>query len=831
MNKKTISLLSAFVFFSSLGFAQKESLETAKQNLEKYTITDLSSFDQDKIRAIEEYRNFYAKNAHRGHSLNKLNCSLAQSIAQLSDNGTFTDLNNQELAFTNANAFQNRSSAVVNEVGLFLTEAYNRIWLIAEGFRSGKLKKEDAFNEKLQRAIIHYGNLELGRPNNGPRFHASCFAIPTAAVNTYFCFLDEMDRIEKQPANKLEKQACETLKSLGIQAWTQPFRNDFTDENVVQIERFRNHVWWVGGNALAYRSLIPVGFMLKSIPMIDLISEVSQRGISMTSQNTYDQAFWTEGFTADGAGWGHGMQCLIWGYPIDGTSNALAILSDLKGSPWAKKLSKEHTDALLNYFRGGNWYYYKGYELPCLSRHSMVYEATGSPIRYTNMLNSIIKNWSDSFTSKELQELKQLQKEAKTKLISMEQQDGGVYNGTRWFFNNDDLIKKNKDYHIIVNMASVRCDGLESATNMADEYNFYSTDGLTLFQKTGNEYLNIYGAFDVTSSPGVTSRTGMDKLEPVTNWRGYCSKHNFAAAATNGGENAVSGYIFEKMNAATKEGVNDKGSSASKNEMLYGFKAYKANFILGNYFVALGAGITNFKPELNMAMCTTIDQTSLVDEVSIINNGKSSPMQDSKVSFFAKNNKPVWIQQKEKFAYTVLPQYTKEAFAVKEKKKTNWVERNLVNKNKKNLPAESTILRLWADHGKNPQNDTYGYVVYAGNDTPAKDFPFEVLRNDTLIQAVALKNKSVLEAVFYPNAKELKFEKNQISVSAPCALMIEVNNNQMTLSVTDAEMNADLKQLIVKINNIEIPVTMPQNEFCGKATSKTLSIKDSGLKL
>ena len=51
--------------------------------------------------------------------------------------------------------------------------------------------------------------------------------------------------------------------------WTQPLRHDETDENVVSISRFRNHVWWVGGNALAYRSLLPVAPPKnRSIPMI-----------------------------------------------------------------------------------------------------------------------------------------------------------------------------------------------------------------------------------------------------------------------------------------------------------------------------------------------------------------------------------------------------------------------------------------------------------------------------------------------------------------------------------------------------------------------------------
>lgn len=68
---------------------------------------------------------------------------------------------------------------------------------------------------------------------------------------------------------------CDMLKVLGLQAWTQPLRHDETDKNVVQIERFRQHVWWVGGNALAYRSLLPVAVMYQSVPMIELLAEVA----------------------------------------------------------------------------------------------------------------------------------------------------------------------------------------------------------------------------------------------------------------------------------------------------------------------------------------------------------------------------------------------------------------------------------------------------------------------------------------------------------------------------------------------------------------------------
>lgn len=105
--------------------------------------------------------------------------------------------------------------------------------------------------------------------------------------------------------------------------------------------------------------------------------------------------------------------------------------------------------------------------------------------------------------------------------------------------------------------------------------------------------------------------------------------------------------------------------------------------------------------------------------------------------------------QKGKFAYSILPQYTQKASFVCETLKTDWVKRNSANKSIKDLPSQVDVLRLWIDHTQKPVNDTYGYVVYAGEGMPEMELPFEVLRNDTLVQAVKSKDSKVIEAVFY----------------------------------------------------------------------------------
>lgn len=805
------------VFYAMMSVsAQNAEKKLAFDNYHRYYADAKSRKDASKEKAIKKYRTFYSEHSYRGHSLPR-DIQVSDVLGNWKADGTFVDLSEVENKIMSSNNQE--------EIGLFLIDAFNRIWKIAEEFRADRMGiflDKDVF-QKCQKAVLHYGNLEITRSNRVHRFHASCFGIPTAAVNIYFCFLKQMDFVESGKSKDGQLIAfCDMLKVLGLQAWTQPLRNDATDKNVVQVERFRNHVWWVGGNALAYRSLLPVAVMYKSIPMVEVLVEVAQKAFGYTSQNTYKDAFWTEGCTADGAGWGHGMQCLVWGYPIDGNLNALDLLTAFKNTPWERKLSKDNVETLFNFIQGSSWFYYKGYTLPYLDRATAQYNPDKKYIRSLSMVNKLLKDWEDSFTKEQREELQHFQKDSEKYTQSMKGYSDGEYNGTRWFFNNDKLIKKNDNYHVFVNMASIRCDGLESAINFADEYNFYPTDGMMLFQKRGNEYAKVIGAWDVTATPGVTAREGMDKLLPVTNWRGYCSKYNFAGAATSGGSDAVAGYIFEKMNGAEKDGVNDRGSGIGKNEVLYGVKAYKSYFMLGDYILALGAGITNLSPQKEGTIRTTIDQTLHENQIVAMQDGKQVPVGEGVWSFFV-GEKPVWVIQQGKFAYTILPEYTKNASFGYGTKKTEWMKRNASNKRTKNLPEHVDILHLWIDHSQTPVNDTYGYVVYAGDGKPATELPFEVQRNDTLIQAVSSKDGNILEAVFYQSGEKLRVNgSDDITVSAPCILLIEKNGANKKVSVTDPTMNQNLKEIIITYDGKKISVAMPQGVFCGKSVTVTI---------
>ena len=799
-NRKNLFVVAALTLAAASIGADAQDTSIARDNYLKYYNETPAVPSAAKEEAMEAYRAYFGRHGYREVSQATWQKAYPEAVAKLTADGRFADLRD-------ADAGKAEKGNAANSGGSIM-EAYNRIWYISEAFRGGRLNYEDDAEtwRQLQKAIVHYGRLEAQRPNDEKRFHASCFAIPTAAMNTYFCHLSQMDAVELgQTDDKQLAEACEMLKMMGLQAWTQPFRHDATDEDVVQLDRFRHHVWWVGGNALGYRSLLPVAFMMRSIPMVDVVAEVCQKCISTTSQPTYESSFWNEGFTADGAGWGHGKQCLVWGYPIDGTSNALNQLSMLKGSPWEQRLTRENVEALMNYFRGSNFYYYKGYNLPCVDRYSMSYNPQKAAIRYQGMLGKLLTDWKDSFTPEELEEMRQLLAESKAMQIDMEGYDD--YSGTRWFFNNDDLMKKTPAYHVTVNMASVRCDGLESAHTFADAYNYYVADGGTLYQKRGDEYRKAFGAFDVTAYPGVTAREGMERLRPLTNWRGYNSKYNFAAAATSGGANAAAGYVFEKMNPAEKENVNDVGNSLSQPDaVLYGVQAHKAYFMVGDYVVAWGAGVTNLTPEVKGRIRTWIEQTERTGNV-----------------FWHRTGQTEWLVQEGGFAYSVFPQYKDKLRYETATRPTRWTKMNPDNAKKKGLPKTVDVLSMWIDHGTNPVDDTYGYAVYCGEGLPAQAYPFEVLRNDTLVQAVRSTDGSVLGAVFYDGQTQLSApDGTRLSVSAPCVVLIEKKDGKTLLSVTDARMDTSLDRITVSWNGREYVCPMHKGELCGKPSTLSL---------
>ncbi len=776
-----------------------------------------------KRGALKRLRERCSKQKYRGHQLNGLKKdSVEKFVKLLKKDGTFSDLESLDDEVKKGNYAKNKYSDPQNKVSKLVMTAMNRLWKLSETFRAGKNSNNIELKKKIMKGVIHYGEIELSRANvSSGRFHASCFAIPNAAINSYFCFLKDMNLVERRKSrDKLLIKFNKVVKTVGFQAWTQPYRNDKTDRNVVSVNRFRKHVWWVGGNGIAYRPVISAAIMMNSIKMMDVTAYVAKHALSVVSQTTYNKAFWTEGFTADGTGWGHGKQNLIWGYPVHGVSSALDYLDILKGTPWAAKLSKGNVYSLMNFFRGSSFAYYKGHVPPAFGRGNMVYGSSyGSSIGHIQsfgLVKKVANTWKESLSDSQNNELAVLTAAMGKDNIS-EITEFPYYRGLRYLYNNDSLVAKNPDYYVLVDMASKRVSGLESTASPMAKYNFYTADGQTIILRKGFEAKEALGGFNLTAFPGVTSRQGENRLTPVTNWGGYNSKYNFAGGVTRlRSKNGASGFIFEK---------NKPTGEVKKNTVLYGVRAFKSYFFINDMMVCLGAGVTNLEDNQDGDVWTTVDQTLWNDEVTV---GSDSPFKvDGKKHEYiikeAKSKTSKIVKQKNQFSYYIIPKQTSgEVKLVCEKRPSKWAK--LANdNNKKNCPSSVNIFQLWINHGRKFKNDRYGYIVGLGK--ADNDFAsLKVISNNTHLQAVKSRDNKIITAVFFDAKSAFKVGSKIIRVSAPCVLMIEIDDEKRKtyVSVTDARMNTRLNKIGVAIGDRKMSIPLPKEPNRGRPRSVTI---------
>jgi hypothetical protein len=731
-----------------------------------------------KDEALEQIRQVYAAKPSR--SIKTPVDSISKYKSLLDESGLFTDLSRLEKKIINKQyASQVNKQPIISTL---TSKAFNRIWTMAEAYRNKPVDPSDKLLQQIFKSINHYGVLETDRLNVSSRWHASCFSIPTSAVNIYYAFYSFMNKIESgHITDPLYIQGNKILGELAKQSWTVPARNDQTDSCVVSVDRFRKHTWWVGGNATAYRPLLETAALLKSHQMAEVVAEVASKSLAAVSQTTLSDDFWTEGITADGAGWGHGTQCLVWGYPIHGTVGSLKILNLMKNYPVDSRLKEEQVNTLLHFIRGSSFYYYKGYVPPMVDRGNMNRLEVPYPNRVgsvetdyryliasAGVVKQLLSNFDTQLSDEVKDEFTNFVETAKQFHTHMPKKWEHYYTGSRYFYNNDDIIKKNKDYYLFINMASSRVSGLESSKVLAAKFNIFTCDGTTMLFRKGDEYQRITGALNLRALPGITSRLSPEPLVPIENWNGYNSRHPFAAAATSGGNAFAGGFIFEKNNKAWEKKNLSFNPFSDPNPSAFGVKAYKSYFMFDNIMLSMGCGIENKLDTLAGDIITTIEQTSVKDDFketnNLLNNG---------------------------FYYQVIKEHTTgEVILEKNKVKTKWNDLCIENK----LPETyEDMFHLYINHGKEIQNASYAYTTSFTKEatlhTP------RILSNTTLLQAAESHDQHTVGAVSYQPNQPIHTSFGIWKTSAPCALLIERAGNKIKITVTDALMNPALKKI------------------------------------
>jgi chondroitin AC lyase len=368
--------------------------------------------------------------------------------------------------------------------------------------------------------------------------------------------------------------------------------------------------------------------------------------------------------------------------------------------------------------------------------------------------------------------------------------------GNRHFWRSDIQIQRTGEYYFSVKMCSERVIGAESC-NSENIQGYYMGDGATFLYQTQEEYLDIFPFWDWKKIPGTTVHQDNEVL-PVLTASGYRIESNFVGGVSDG----INGIAVMDYNRN-------------------GLTAQKAWFMFDDKIVCLGSAISSAE---NLPVTTSVNQSFLKGEVLVKNSGAEQiTNKDEQI----KN--PDWIIH-DNIGY-LFPAGGNLLLETHEVEGSwNWVASR--------YPEEVTkadIFKLWFEHGTNPKNDSYQYVLVPNaSKQKMKELnsnqPFKI-KNRKELQEVVDVNEETGGVVFYQPGKSDIF--GGVEVDKPCLIMLKKQEDGLQVSFADPtqlldEINIWLKgsfsgeNAFVESGKTRVKVILPKGEQAGKSVTLKL---------
>ena len=301
------------------------------------------------------------------------------------------------------------------------------------------------------------------------------------------------------------------------------------------------------------------------------------------------------------------------------------------------------------------------------------------------------------------------------------------------FYCADYTLHTQPDYSFNVRMVSSRTKRTENG-NGENLIGKFLPDGATDIQVKGNEYYNIMPVWEWDKIPGTTERDYADDQPTTVQW----------------GEVGTMPFVG---------GVSDSSYGVSAYDMNYnGVTAKKSWFFFDKEVVCLGAGI-NCKEVENVT--TTLNQCWLKGEVTVDGN-------KAKGKDVASYENPSWVVHDGVGYY--LAEQAKLVLSNKEQK-GDWYH---INHSTSKKIQSGEVFKLWIDHGTNPVNAHYAYVVVPNATKNTLDdlkATIKIITNTESVQVVRNEALDITEAVLYKPAT-ITVGEEVITIDKPCILMI-----------------------------------------------------------
>ena len=355
----------------------------------------------------------------------------------------------------------------------------------------------------------------------------------------------------------------------------------------------------------------------------------------------------------------------------------------------------------------------------------------------------------------------------------------------KFFWQTEHFVFQRPDFYTSVRMFSTRNRNMEEPYNGPGITTHHRADGTNYLVLKGDEYLNIWAAYDWQKISGTTI---MQKPTlPAASQIQKDGLTNFVGAVTDGLYGAVA-FDFK-----------------SPHDML---EVKKSWFFFDKEYVCLGAGI---KPKANLPVATTINQVLLKSEVYIKQNGEKK--------LLSKGNRVVdsvqWVYQ-DKVGY-IFPNNT--TINVSNQSETGRWSDLTDQKNISKEPVSTDIFKLWFNHG-DKINETdiyenrilkkspgYSYIVVPNvsieglEETIQNNRGIEILSNTEELQAVKHNILGQVQLAFY-RAGEIEIGKGEKvkMESQGMALLKSKNGKVVELTLSDPSRN--LNKIMITLPGI-----------------------------
>jgi chondroitin AC lyase len=317
----------------------------------------------------------------------------------------------------------------------------------------------------------------------------------------------------------------------------------------------------------------------------------------------------------------------------------------------------------------------------------------------------------------------------------------GMTTAQKHYYRGDYSLYYSPAYNFDIRMASTRTFRNENG-NGENVKGYFLSEGAYNIAVDGDEYVDIFPAWNWTRIPGITAPQ-MASIPQPAQWGTYGTT-TFAGGVSNG-EYGITAFAPDNK------------------EYSINTAAKKAWFMFGNEIVCLGAGITSTAAaEIN----TTVNQCLLNGAVtlsaggveSVLENGTHSPANADWIY----HNKTGYF-----FPAGGNPNVSLQAAS------GNW---NAINTAAASKTETKDVFTLWFNHGTEPTAASYAYmIVPAKTKEEIKQYDadkVEILVNSDTLQALRHKTLNIYGFVFYRGASFANADFSLRSDKA-CVLMLK----------------------------------------------------------